>query len=188
MSRRANAGGRSVAGVRAVHWDGRSLDGAWTGELADADAVVDLCGLSVGTWPWTGRHAGSIAEQPTRPRTALVEAMRGLPASFATGHVRGHLRHRWLRRCRCRSRRPRTRRSRTRSWVRCVATGRRPRRPRRILGVRVVIARTCVVVAPGAPALARWRCRSGCSSAGGSGPVVSGSAGCTSPIGWPRSA
>lgn len=144
----------ALVGVRAVHWDGRSLDGAWTGELAGADAVVDLCGLSVGTWPWTGGTRARLRSSRLQPRGALVQAMGGLPAtkrprifvaiSGTDGYVGADTE-------------PATEGTPfadtflgalCRDWEAAA-------QPAADLGVRVVVARTCVVIAPGAPALAR---------------------------------
>ncbi len=144
----------SAAGVRVVAWDGRTLAGAWTAELVGADAVVDLCGLSVGTWPWTPGTKARLRSTRLEPRAALVEAMRGLdPAA-----------------------RPRTLLaiSGTDGYVgsdavpageetpladtflgRLCADWEAAATPATELGVRVVIARSSVVVAPGAPVLAR---------------------------------
>lgn len=141
-------------GVRVVRWDGRSIERAWTDELAAADALVDLCGLSVGTWPWTARTRARLRSSRLEPRTALVDAIRRLPedarpATFlgisgTDGYVGadeapatedqplastflGQLCHDWE----------------------VVAEPLDP------LGVRRVIARSSLVVARGAPALAR---------------------------------
>ncbi|MET0772126.1 MAG: NAD-dependent epimerase/dehydratase family protein, partial [Candidatus Limnocylindrales bacterium] len=70
--------GALADGQRVVRWDGRTLDGAWTQELAGADAVVDVCGLSVGTWPWTPGTMARLRGSRLEPRTVLVEAMAGL--------------------------------------------------------------------------------------------------------------
>lgn len=142
------------AGTRVVRWDGRTLEGAWTQELAGADAVVDLCGLSVGTWPWTAGTRARLRSSRLEPRAALVEAMAGLAADA----------------------RPRTfvAISGTDGYVgsdatpagedtplaytflgRLCADWEAAAMPATDLGVRVVVARSSVVVAPGAPVLAR---------------------------------
>jgi uncharacterized protein (TIGR01777 family) len=141
-------------GQRVVRWDGRSLDGAWTQELAGADAVVDLCGLSVGTWPWTPGTKRRLRSSRIDPRTALVDAMAGLPPdvrprafvgiSGTDGYVGSDatpagedtpLADTFLGRL-------------CADWEAAAA-------PARGLGVRVVIARSSVIVAPDAPVLAR---------------------------------
>lgn len=141
-------------GIRVVSWDGRTLDGAWTQALSEADAVVDLCGLSVGTWPWTGRTRTRLRSSRLEPRTALVEAMAGLPEgarlttfvaiSGTDGYVGSDatpagedtpLADTFL--------------------GRLCADWEAAAQPAAALGVRVVIARSAVVVAPRAPVLAR---------------------------------
>ena len=154
LSRSAPTAAGATAGPRAVHWDGRSLDGAWTAELAGADAVVDLCGLSVGTWPWTAGTRARLRTSRLEPRGALVDAMRGLPAGsrpatfVAIAGTDGYVGA---------DAQPATEDTPfadtflgglCRDWEAAAA-------PAADLGVRLVIARTCVVIAPGAPALAR---------------------------------
>jgi uncharacterized protein (TIGR01777 family) len=141
-------------GQQVTRWDGRSLHGSWTQELAGADAVVDLCGLSVGTWPWIPRTKARLHSSRAEPRSALVEAMAGLapdarPRTFVgisgtDGYVGSDavpaaedtpLADTFLGRL-------------CADWEAAAA-------PARDLGVRVVIARSSVVVAPGAPVLTR---------------------------------
>ncbi len=141
-------------GVRTAPWDGRTLDETWTHELADVDAVVDLCGLSVGTWPWTGGTRTRLRSSRLEPRTALMEAMSRMPegvrpATFLAisgtdGYVGSDagpagedtpLADTFLGRL-------------CADWE-AVAM------PAHDLRVRVVIARSAVVVAPDAPVLAR---------------------------------
>ena len=144
--------------------------------------------LSVGTWPWTsgtrarlrtsraraphgarGRDAGLPAD--SRPRTFVAISARTAMSALTP------------------SPRPRTRHSRTRSWVGCAGTGRRPRHPRRTWASAWSSPARASVIAPRRPrARSAGTARCGCSSAGGSGPVVSGSAGSTSPTGSPRCA
>lgn len=142
------------AGVRVAPWDGRTLERVWASELAGADAVVDLCGLSVGTWPWTSGTRARLRSSRLEPRAALVEAIAGLAAAD----------------------RPRTLLaiSGTDGYVgsdavpagedtpladtflgRLCADWEAAAQPAADLGVRVVIARSSVVVATGAPVLAR---------------------------------
>lgn len=156
LSRRpaANVSVDATGTGRIVPWDGRTTDGAWTTELTDADAVIDLCGLSVGTWPWTSGTKARLRSSRLEPRTALVDAMRGLPAD----------------------RRPRTfiAISGTDGYVgsdevpadestpladtflgRLCEDWEAAALPARDLGVRVVLPRTSVIVGRGAPVLAR---------------------------------
>ncbi|MFN8519525.1 MAG: TIGR01777 family oxidoreductase [Chloroflexota bacterium] len=135
-------------------WDGQTLDGAWTTEPARADAVVDLCGLSVGTWPWTAGTRARLRSTRLEPRAALVDAIRGLDAAVRPRTLVGI--------------------SGTDGYVgsdatpagegtpladtflgRLCADWEAAALPAADLGVRLVIARSAVVVAPGAPVLAR---------------------------------
>lgn len=153
LSRRTDQRGLA-ASIRIVRWDGRTLDGAWTSELSGADAVVDLCGLSVGTWPWTARTRSRLRDSRLDPRTTLVEAIVGLPEaarpatllaiSGTDGYVGSDvtpagedtpLADTFLGRL-------------CADWEAAAA-------PAAPLGVRVVIARSAVVVGPGAPVIAR---------------------------------
>lgn len=67
-------------GDGAVAWDGRSL-GPWAGEMAGADAVVNLCGASVGTRPWTPGRRRELRRSRLDPTRALVAAIGALPAA-----------------------------------------------------------------------------------------------------------
>jgi NAD dependent epimerase/dehydratase family enzyme len=53
--------GRPTPGVRAVAWD-PPHDGDWTAEIADAGAVINLAGASIGRWPWTARRKQVLRE------------------------------------------------------------------------------------------------------------------------------
>jgi len=142
------------AGVRIARWDGRSLDGAWTRELSGAHAVVDLCGLSVGTWPWTRGTQARLRSSRLEPRSALVQAIGGLSAEARPTTFLGI--------------------SGTDGYVgsdavpagedtpltdtflgRLCSDWEAAAQPAADLGLRVVIARASVVVAPGAPVLDR---------------------------------
>jgi uncharacterized protein len=66
-------------GVRLVGWhppDG----GTWTSELADAAAVVNLAGASVGGWWWTRRRRRILRDSRIVPTATLISALRQLPA------------------------------------------------------------------------------------------------------------
>lgn len=65
-------------GTRAVTWRPPGLD-AWTQELAGAGAVVNLAGETVGRWPWTARRKRLLRDSRLEPTRALVEAIAGLP-------------------------------------------------------------------------------------------------------------
>jgi uncharacterized protein len=150
----SRAGGEAGPGVRCVRWDGRTVDGPWTSELVGADAVIDLCGMSVGSWPWTGGTRGRLRSSRLEPRNALVDALRGLPAasrprtfvaiSGTDGYVGADAA-------------PATEDTPLgdtflgvlcRDWEAAALQAAE-------LGIRVVVARTSVIVAPRAPVLAR---------------------------------
>jgi uncharacterized protein len=76
----ATAAQQLPAGARAVAWDGRSGDAAWTGELADADAVINLAGATIGHWPWTAARRRILVSSRLDATRALVGAIQALPA------------------------------------------------------------------------------------------------------------
>jgi uncharacterized protein (TIGR01777 family) len=61
-----------------VTWDGRT-PGPWTETLADADAIVNLCGASVGARPWTPGRRRELRDSRLDPTRALVQALASLP-------------------------------------------------------------------------------------------------------------
>ena len=68
------------AGARAVAWDGRSANAGWSGELADADAVINLAGATIGHWPWTAARRRVLVSSRLDATHALVGAIGALPA------------------------------------------------------------------------------------------------------------
>jgi len=68
------------SGVRYVTWDARSASGDWVKELSGAQAVVNLAGASIGTWPWTKRRMLELISSRVSPTTALVQALERTPA------------------------------------------------------------------------------------------------------------
>jgi uncharacterized protein (TIGR01777 family) len=65
-------------GVRAVAWD-PALAGDWGAELADAGAVINLAGESIGRWPWTSRRKAALLDSRVAATRALVQAIERLP-------------------------------------------------------------------------------------------------------------
>lgn len=59
--------------ARYVRWDPRSPEG-WQHELSRADAVINLCGASIGEGRWTERRKRELVESRTVPSRALVAA------------------------------------------------------------------------------------------------------------------
>lgn len=64
--------------VRAVVWRPPDLDG-WTAEIADAGAVINLAGASIGRWPWTPRRKQVLRESRLTATRALVRSFAALP-------------------------------------------------------------------------------------------------------------
>ena len=138
-------------GTRAVEWHPPNL-GSWTDELLDADAVVNLAGASVGGWWWTNRRRRILRETRIMPTTALVSAIRALPRgrrpdvlinASGTDLYEGQ------------DASPATERTRPVSTFlgQLVLDWEATARQAEAFGVRVVLLRTSLVVAPGAPAL-----------------------------------
>jgi uncharacterized protein (TIGR01777 family) len=63
-----------------VTWDVRSPDGAWVGELAGAQAIVNLAGASIGGGRWTRRRMEQLISSRLTATTALVQALERTPA------------------------------------------------------------------------------------------------------------
>lgn len=70
---------RLPRGVRGVAWDPPE-PGDWAAELADAGAVINLAGETIGRWPWTSRRKTVLLESRRQATRALVEAIGRLPA------------------------------------------------------------------------------------------------------------
>ena len=68
------------SGVRYVTWDPRSANGDWVNELSGAQAIVNLAGASIGTWPWTKRRMALLLSSRLSSTAALVEALERTPA------------------------------------------------------------------------------------------------------------
>jgi len=61
-------------GVRGVDWDG-ATPGAWASHVADAGAVVNLAGASIGERRWTPQRKREILESRVQATRALIDAM-----------------------------------------------------------------------------------------------------------------
>ncbi len=64
----------TVAGVRAVGWDGRTV-GPWTAELRGAGGVVNLAGASIGSRRWTAARKRELMASRVDSTAALVAAI-----------------------------------------------------------------------------------------------------------------
>ena len=72
-----------VTAGRGVQWDGRTL-GAWTAEIAEADAVINLAGENVGEGRWTEERKQQLTASRLDATHAIVEAMRSAPPQSRT--------------------------------------------------------------------------------------------------------
>ena len=69
---------RTHRGARAVVWEPPSL-GPWVGELADAGAVINLAGATIGRWPWTAHRKSLLRGSRLGATRVLVDALAQLP-------------------------------------------------------------------------------------------------------------
>ena len=70
----------TARGVRYVTWDARSANGDWVKELSGAQAVVNLAGACIGSWPWTRRRMAELLSSRLSATAALVQALERTPA------------------------------------------------------------------------------------------------------------
>ncbi|HEY0159067.1 MAG TPA: TIGR01777 family oxidoreductase [Thermoanaerobaculia bacterium] len=69
-----------VRAGRPVEWDARS-QGAWSNEVATADAVINLAGENVGEGRWTEARKRRLIDSRLHATGALVEALRRAPGA-----------------------------------------------------------------------------------------------------------
>lgn len=67
-------GARIPAGAQAAAWDGRTAAG-WGGLVNEMDAIVNLAGKSLASWPWTRAVKQEFWESRTNAGQAVVEAV-----------------------------------------------------------------------------------------------------------------
>jgi uncharacterized protein len=79
LSRRPEAK-NPPSGARYVTWDAHSANGDWVNELSEAQAVVNLAGASIGTWPWTRQRMAQLLSSRLSATAALVQAIERTPA------------------------------------------------------------------------------------------------------------
>jgi len=72
---RSAASGRMPPGAQVVKWDARSAAG-WGGLMNEIDTVVNLCGKSLSSWPWTKATQREFLESRVFAGAALVEAIQ----------------------------------------------------------------------------------------------------------------
>jgi uncharacterized protein len=67
-----------VQAGRGVAWDGRT-QGAWSEEVASADAIVNLAGENVGEGRWTDERKRKLVASRLDATGAIVQALRSAP-------------------------------------------------------------------------------------------------------------
>ena len=72
LSRNPN---KIVEHAQVVPWDGRTTDG-WGHLIEEMDAVVNLSGLSLHSWPWTKRKKQRFLDSRVKPGRALASAIK----------------------------------------------------------------------------------------------------------------
>jgi uncharacterized protein (TIGR01777 family) len=72
-----------VRAGRALQWDARS-QGAWSGEAASADVVINLAGENIGEGRWTAERKKRMISSRLDATGAIVEALRREPARART--------------------------------------------------------------------------------------------------------
>lgn len=77
----ARAAKRLQAGVSVRRWDPPSVDDDLVATLRGADAVVNLAGAPIGGRPWTPGHKRAILQSRLDTTSAIVEAMGRLAAA-----------------------------------------------------------------------------------------------------------
>src|SRR6202022_3453403 len=70
----------TARGVRSVTWDARSANGDWVNEMSGAQAIANLAGASIGSWPWTLRRMAELLSSRLTATAALVQALERTPA------------------------------------------------------------------------------------------------------------
>lgn len=141
------------AGATVGRWDPQSVDDDLVATLRGADAVVNLAGVPIGGRPWTPGHKRAILQSRLDATGAIVEAIGRLPAADrpkvlvnASGiDIYGN--------------RPEGKMTEDSPpgdsfLAGVVVAWEGAARAAETLGVRVVLARTALIVAPEAPA---WR-------------------------------
>ena len=67
------AGGRPAPGT--LRWDGKTSSG-WAYIVDECDAIINMCGKALSSWPWTARQKRAFINSRVEPGRALVEAVR----------------------------------------------------------------------------------------------------------------
>jgi uncharacterized protein (TIGR01777 family) len=75
LSRNPSRRGQPQGAIDVVGWDPQNPAGEWTKALVGAEAVVNLAGASVGSWPWTAGRKRELVSSRINATTSLVQAM-----------------------------------------------------------------------------------------------------------------
>jgi hypothetical protein len=81
----ARAADRDPTRVTLAQWNPPGVDDALAAALRGADAVVNLAGVPIGGRPWTPGHKRAILQSRLDATGALVEAIRRLPEAERPG-------------------------------------------------------------------------------------------------------
>ena len=65
---------KKFRGAQLLGWDGQTTTG-WGDIMEEIDAVVNLCGLSLHSWPWTERKKQRFIDSRVKPGLALASAI-----------------------------------------------------------------------------------------------------------------
>ena len=76
---------RVLTHVTLVHWNSPDVDDALVSALRGADAVVNLAGVPIGGRPWTPGHKRAIRQSRLDATGALVDAIGRLPETERPG-------------------------------------------------------------------------------------------------------
>src|SRR6185295_2974739 len=68
-----------VAAGRPLQWDGRT-QGAWSAEVAAADAVINLAGENIAEGRWTAERKKRLVSSRLDATGAIVAALRAAPS------------------------------------------------------------------------------------------------------------
>jgi len=72
-----------VKAGRGVQWDAEH-QGAWAGDVAAADVIINLTGENIGEGRWTEARKGRLIESRVNSTRALVDAFRSAPSRQRT--------------------------------------------------------------------------------------------------------
>ena len=65
---------KKIEGARVIGWNGQAASG-WKQLIEEMDAVINLSGLSLHSWPWTKRKKQRFRDSRVKPGRALASAI-----------------------------------------------------------------------------------------------------------------